>query len=233
MFAQTGAVMTSLVDRLGYLKDAILDLAEQDNFYAMSVLFRVFLEHILRANVIFMKAASEHSDDFANRYQELVVSEAFDYLRAYKAAGLDMAASPKTVLDQWFPRARSLAEKDIRKLAEPFRYLKLIRTTRDLLGAKSPDFLTKIIPNYSELSGFVHGGPSAAEAIARFGEDDSRRAEMLRIADLTIRMFHSAERWLLVLASSVESGLKRVLDQLSDAIDRSDTDANKPDACDG
>lgn len=232
-FEKTGAVMTSLVIRLGFLKNGILDLAARDNLYSMCVLFRVFLEHILRVTAVFLKASTERSDSFADQYYQLRLSEAFEYLRAHKAAGLDIGDHPRTVLDQWFPEARSLTEEDIHKLAKPFRYRELITMIRGLLSAKAPDFLAKIIPNYSELSGFVHGGPSAGQALTLFLDNDTRTVEMVRLADLTVTMLYSAERWLLVLAASVRPDFQPALDQLNEAIEHRDRDVNKPDAGDG
>lgn len=227
IFEKTGEVMTSLVVRLGFLKNGILDLAEGDNLYSMCVLFRVFLEHDLRANAVYLKAVTEHSDNFADQYSQLRLSEASEYLRAYKTAELDIGDHPRTVLDRWFPEASSLTEGDIRKLAKPFQYRELIKTIRGLLGATAPDFLTKIIPNYSELSGFVHGGPSAGQALTLFLDDDTRTAEMVRLADLTVTILYSTERWLLVLATAECPDFQPVLDKLTEAIEHENRDANK------
>lgn len=232
IFETTSRVMASLVDRMEHLKDGILDLGNRGNLYCVNVLFRVFLEHVLRTLAVFMRASTDHSDDFAERYLQLGLSEAFEYLNAYETAGLDIADSPKGVLNQWFPQARSLSEKEVRKLAEPFRYGALIKTIRELVPTDSPGFLDKIIPNYSSLSGFVHGGPSAGQSIDSFCDKGARAKEILRIADLTVAMFHSAERWLLVLATAAVPSLQPVLAELSSAMDEGDMDANKPDAAD-
>ncbi len=228
IFEKTGAVMTSLVVRLGFLKKGILALAEGDNLYGIGVLFRVFLEHILRVNALFLQASVERSDNFADQYSQLRLSEAFEYLKAYKVAGLDIGNHPKTVLDQWFPEARSLTEKDIGRLVKPFQYKELVKLMRQLLDAKAPDFLAKIIPNYSELSSFVHGGPSAGQALTLLLDDDSRVAEIVRITGLTVGMLYSAERWLLILATSVRPDFQSLLDQLTEAMECDDRGTNKP-----
>jgi len=217
-FEKTTAVMASLIDRMGFLKTGILDMAETDNLYSVNVLFRAFLEHILKVNALFLKAVNELSDTFAEKYLQLQIVEAFKYLKAYKAAGLEIGEDPKTVLDQWFPMAKSLSNTDVGKLEDPFRYRELIRTINGLINTHGPNFLDKIIPNYSELSGFVHGGPTAEQVLAQFYETSTRQDELLRIADLTVSMFYSAERWLLILASTVCSEFKPVCDALDYAI---------------
>jgi hypothetical protein len=157
----TAVVLSSLVNGLVSLKSGILDLAEDGNIYGAFVLFRVFLEHVLKTNAIFMKAVTDHSEEFAEQYLLLRVKEAYDYLRACEQAGIPIGGDRKSVLDQWIPEAQAMSANKVKDLDSPFRYRTLIATIRDLIGSTSPDFLSKVIPNYSELSGFVHGGPTA------------------------------------------------------------------------
>lgn len=229
-FETTACVMGSLVERMGLLKDGILDLAEAGNLYCVNVLFRVFLEHVLRTMAIFRKSSSDHSDDFARHYLKLEVNEFYQYLKACKAAGLDIEGTPKGVLDQRFSQARSLREKDVREMAEPFKYRELIKTIQGLVPRDTPSFLEKIIPNYSKLSGFIHGGPSAAQALKDLSDKNRRKEEILRIADLAVHMFHSAERWYLKLATTEVPGLQPIFEELSTAMYGEETGANKPDA---
>lgn len=217
-FEQTSSVLTSLVKSLDSLKAGILDLAEAGNHYGTCVLFRVFLEHILKTNAIFLKTLNDGSDDFAEQYLQLRVTEAFEYLRAHEAAELDIGDSPKSVLDQWFPEAQSLSANAVRQLADPFRYRNLIQTIRDLVGTEAPDFLSKIIPNYSELSGFVHGGPTARTVVDVFHTADLSAGELYRVADLTVSMFYSAKRWLFMLASGLCPEFQQHHDRLDEAL---------------
>jgi hypothetical protein len=207
-------VLSSLVAKLESLKKGILDLGEVDNLYSMYVLFRVFLEHLLRTQAIFLVSVRQRSESIAKQYLRLHIAEAFEYLKAYEKAGLDLDAPPKSQLDQWFPEANSLSAAEIQRIAAPFRYRNLIGTIRQEIGASSPDFLSKIIPNYSELSAFVHGGPSADYVLHSFNDVAARYEEVVRVADLTVSMFYSAERWLLLLAASIRKEFKTLYDAL-------------------
>ena len=219
IFEKTAAVLSSLVAKLGSLKTGILNLGEADNLYSMYVLFRVFLEHLLRANAIFLVSARDHSDSIAREYLRLYIPETFEYLKAYEAAGLDLGNSLKSQLDQWIPEASGLSAKEVGKIAAPFRYRNLIQTIRKEIKADAPNFLSKIIPNYSQLSAFVHGGPSADDVLVSFEDATARYEEIVRVVDLTVSMFYSAERWLLLLASSVRPELEALYNALDQQLD--------------
>ncbi len=219
-FEKTGDVLAHLVSSVGSLKDGILDLAEASNVYGTNALFRVFLEHMLKTLALFMKGGHDGTDDFANQYIRLRIHEAGEYLRAYEAAKLDMTLNPKSVLDPWFSEAQALSRKQLNELAEPFRYKALIEYINSRIGEGGPNFLTKIIPNYSELSGFVHGGPSTVLILALQYTDDRKASELEQIADLALSMFCSAKRWLLMLASSVRSEYQAPHGQFDDAMRR-------------
>ncbi len=214
----TARVLSSLLNSLVSLKAGILDLAETGNVYGTCVLFRVFLEHILKTNAIFLKTIDEQSDDFAEQYHRLGIKEAFDYIRACEHAGLQIGGNPKSVLDQWIPEAQALSGKEVRQLEEPFRYRALIVTIRDLINTGSPDFLSKIIPNYSELSGFVHGGPTASAKLDLIHGEGLTASELYHMADLSVSMLYSAHRWLLMLASAVRPEFERRCKLLGEAL---------------
>lgn len=218
-FHTTASVLSSLVHGLVSLKTGILDLAEAGNVYAAFVLFRVFLEHIVKTNAIFLKTLDEQSDDFAQQYLRLRIKEAFDYLRACEQVGLEIGGNPKSVLDQWITGAQELSAAEVKKLDDPFRYRTLICTIRKLLGSNSADFLSKVIPNYSELSGFVHGGPTAREKLDLIHAEGRGATELYRIADLSVNMLYSAQRWLFMLASTFRLEFQRTYDRLDEAID--------------
>lgn len=217
--AVTSGALASLVDALGDLKAGILDSAESDNAYATFALFRVFLEHVLRALAIFQMAISEDnpSDEFAEKYYRLRIKEAFDYLRACESAGLELRDSPKSILDDVFDEARSLSNTKVKELEKPFQYRALIKLIRESIDSDSPDFLSKIIPNYGELSGFVHGGPSARVKLNHLKSAGLTEAELLRVADLSVAMYASSYRWLLVMASAFCPQFNEPLDRLNKA----------------
>lgn len=214
----TAIVLSSLIDGLVSLKTGILDLAATGNLYGTFVLFRVFLEHILKTNAIFLKTLDEKSDDFAEQYLRLRIKEAYDYLHACEQAGLQIGGNRKTVLEQWIPEAQTLSANKVKQLDDPFKYRALIRTIRELINSDSPDFLSKIIPNFSELSSFVHGGPTAREKLALLHSEGLDEAELCHVADLSVSMLYSAQRWLLMLASHIRPEFDELYNRLDEAL---------------
>jgi hypothetical protein len=137
-----------------------------------------------------------------------------------------VGGQPKSVLDISMPEAAKLTEKDVNKLGEPFTYKALIRTARELIAAPEAKLLLTIIPSYSELSGFVHGGPSAFEKLVSLSESGESDAQLIHVADVTVRMFYSAERWLLMLAAALDGGFQPYLTALDNGLNEADGVSN-------
>ena len=81
-----------------------------------------------------------------------------------------------------------------------------------------PDFLLKIIPNYSELSGFVHGGPSTADVLHQFSGENVLDVKLLQIASVVIRMRYSAKRWVLEFAATGMKDFEKPRDEFEAAL---------------
>jgi hypothetical protein len=205
-------VLSHLVGSLGSLKNGYLDLAESGNTYAACVIQRVFIEHALRAMAIFLQSAKA---DFtlAEGYMRLREAEAKEYLDALEKAGIEDSDLKDSPLEPWFAMGRALSKNQKDKLKEPFTYRKLIDVIRAELGdSANKSFLLKIIPNYSELSGFVHGGPTTAFI------EELREANFLEDAKLVVSMFYSLKRYLLMLAAEARPEFAEHRDQLDEAI---------------
>jgi hypothetical protein len=219
---KTGEVMSSLLANLESLKSGMLDVAESGNAYAMNALFRAFLEHMLKLLGVFLKSINDRSDDFAKLFQRLLVVEAGQYVKAIEAAKLDAGAAKHSALAPWFKEAAAMSNKEREAAESPFKYKRLIETIHDLaaLGV-GPQFLRKIVPNYAELSGFVHGGPSTT-LILKAIPPDQMRAKLVHDAGLVVHMTGSAKRWLLMIAAAVRPELESQLERFSNALDGAD-----------
>jgi hypothetical protein len=200
-FANTADVLSGLVFSLESLKNGILASAETGNLYCTNALFRVFLEHMLKAMAIFLEGVKGGNDDFARRYIQLRLVEARAYLKAYEAAGLDMSDRPKSVLEPWFEEAQKLSNKEAHEIEKPFKYKELIKTIAEYTGMVKPNFLSNIVPNYNELSAFVHGGPSVFCIIDCLPTEEDKATYLEQRTDLVVSMYSSAKCYLLALAA--------------------------------
>lgn len=214
----TAKVLSSLVDGLERLKDGILDLAEAGNLYAVNALFRVFLEHMLKTLGIFQRATQEKTDDFANAYVKTIFKEAADYKKALTAAGLTLDNPEQYILHPWFEEAGKLKPGELDELARPFHYKKLIGTINASYGFTQPNVLSKIVPNFAELSGFVHGGPSTQLIMDAHAHPVAKAARLEQVAGLVVAIFCSAKRWLLMLAGTFRPEFAAAEDELSAAM---------------
>jgi len=131
---------------------------------------------------------------------------------------MGLSEIPRTILNEHFTEAKSLSDKQVKELEKPFRYRTLIEQIRESMDSDSPDFLSKIIPNYSELSGFVHGGPTARDKLDQLNDQGLRDSELLRIADLTVAMYASAYRWLLMTVAAIRPQFNAPLGRLNQVL---------------
>lgn len=202
-YAKTADVLSGLVYGLEALKDGMLATAETGNLYSTNVLFRSFLEHMLKVMAVFLEGVKGGNEGFAEQFIRVRLVEAKEYLKAYDAAGLDMAERPPTGLEPFFEEGQKLSNKEAEDIGKPFKYKALIKTITDHIGVAKPNILSKIIPNYSELSGFVHGGPSVFCIIDLIPDEETKAAYIEQRADLVVSMCYSAKRYLLATAAEV------------------------------
>ena len=215
--ATSASVLSHLVTSLESLKNGHLDLAESANAYGANVLLRVFLEHTLKAIAIFLDSTKQNAA-LADGYLRVAETEAKAYLKALSDAGIEESKVADSPLAPLFTKGKALTNSDKEKIDAPFKYKMLIETIKADLGPGSESFLLKIIPNYAELSGFVHGGPSTS-LILRVIPAGALEEILVRDASLVVEMFYSVKRYLLSLAAAMEPGFQLALDELENALD--------------
>lgn len=146
---------------------------------------------------MFLQSAGQNFS-LAEGYMQLRGAEAREYLDALEKAGIEESDLRDSPLEPWFAMGKALSKKQKDKLKEPFTYRRLIDVIRAELGdTAKKSFLLTIIPNYSELSGFVHGGPTTALMV------ELREANILEDAKLVVSMFYCIKRYLLELATAI------------------------------
>lgn len=214
--AESCAVLAHLVGALSDLKDGYLILAESKNLYSANVQLRVFLEHVLKAMAVFLEA-SRQDKTLAEGYFRLAEVEARAYLKALEYAGIDeeeMDGTPTSVL---FAKGKALTNRAKTEIEDPFRHKNLIQSIRQVLGDEAAEpFLLKIVPNYAELSGFVHGGPSTS--LILLAAENCKSEKLYQDAELVVSMFFSVKRYLLMLVSELNQEFNAAYNELNEAI---------------
>lgn len=191
-FPQTGLALTSLAAKTNFLKTAIFDLCENDDPYSAGILFRSLIEHSLRHLYMFIRYAIDKSDAVGQEYYKYGnLGEERDYLKSIKSANnlIDVNFSEFNVWEEIKKIRTDLAGVDVgtlEKLVGQFQYKNIIKYLAvNIKEASVLEFSQKLILNYSELSSFVHGGPSAEREMLKNSKEDLRFKSLVNTAELT------------------------------------------------
>ena len=193
---KTFLALLSFHTHLSTLKNALIDLSEENNIYSMKALYRIFLEHWLKGTYIWVRYTKEKTDDVGIEYNSLGrIGEELKYGNSIKQVSAILDAETKN-LDVWDtlckydPNLRKLDKKDIIRNIKTFEYKSIAKY---LVDNKAPgaDWIGIIIPEYSELSSFVHGGPGASDQYSStlYNKQFEEYQGMIRFAFNTCRAF--------------------------------------------
>ncbi|MFA5871424.1 MAG: hypothetical protein WC858_01765 [Parcubacteria group bacterium] len=181
---------------LSILKNAIIDLSETNNIYSVKALYRIFLEHWLKGTYIWARYMKEKSDDVGLEYNSLGrVGEELKYGNSIKQVSAILDAETKN-LDVWDtlceydPKLRKLNKKEIVDNTKKFEYKSIAKYIVDN-KAPGAEWISMIIPEYSELSSFIHGGPGATHQYASklYDNQFEEYKGMIRFAFNACRVF--------------------------------------------
>ena len=227
-FPKTGLAMISFVAKSGFLQTAIFNLCEADNLYGTNIIFRSLIEHILKVQYVFMKWTVDQTDQVGVDYWEWYeVSELYDYIKSCEAVSKLFSNSkknekPEKLLRDLRPSFVGKSIKEIKAVSSQFNYRSIIKFINEQLTKDSKSgsfsFLENIIPTYSELSGFVHGGPSSDKLSMVFADEDKRHKELFQRAELSVAMVGSVSRWLTLMLVSLDKSFQGHFDKLNKAL---------------
>lgn len=224
-----GQVVTTFVTKINFLKTAIFDLCESENLYATKIIFRSFIEHALKFNYVFMKWVEEKNDAVGENYLKWYeASENYDYLKSWEAVSkIANNGGEKANIEKIFfeihteLKGKSIAE--IKNIADQFKYRSIIKYLNGSVQNNSKSieesFLLKLIPNYSKLSGYVHGGPTPdQELMTVYIDEETRNQELFEMAELSVLMAGSVSSWLLLMLISLDKSYEELFLKLRKAL---------------
>ncbi|MFC1622784.1 hypothetical protein ACFL16_00120 [Patescibacteria group bacterium] len=211
---------------LSNLKNAIIDTSETNNLYSTKALYRVYLEHWLKGVYILERYTREKNDNVGIEYNNLgKIGEELQYGNSLKAVGamIDMEAKKLDVWDtlcEFSPELKKIDKKEIKSNIVKFQYRNIVKYLSDN-NSPVKDWALIIIPEYSELSSYVHGGASATSEYANSYDKQFKEYKgMIRFSINTSRLF-SYSLFLLMLrnASDKEKKILPLLQKLKDKKD--------------
>lgn len=159
------------------LKSGIEDAFQSCNLYVSKSLLRSLVEHFLRFNYLCFSHVENESDSVAREFSEFcALKEEMDSIKAInfknKIIGSDEIDVNEAIRAK-FPNAKKLSNNQIDKFSQKWAYKRIVHhiSNLDIDGSAGiADFLSTLVPLYSQLSSFIHGGLSANEYVTSITE---------------------------------------------------------------
>lgn len=220
----TGRALVSLVSKTGFLSNAIFDIAETDNPYCVKILFRSLVEHYLKSQYLWTRHIADKTDEVGSEYFEFCdLMEIKEMISAQNKVARIIHPNVQEIRPfDWIreqdPNLAKFSNEDIRQKAAQFKYGKIIefllgKIYRNATLAEN-NFLLGIIPSYSELSTFVHGGPSSDKYILST-QESVRKRESYEMTELALLMATHVKYGVYVLLFNLDKRFEKPCAALS------------------
>jgi hypothetical protein len=221
---KTGRALSLFHAKIGFIKNGIYDQLEPNNLYACKILYRTLIEHYLKAKYILFESVRNGNDTIGCEYYEFAdACEKLQLGSAYKRAG-EILFPQKSfndvfeVLKEMFPKLKKYSKKDIKDKASKFNYRRIIEYLYDLFYVQRNEhgnennFIVNLIPEYSDLSSYIHGGPAADYTLMNLGEKDQSAIteELIEIFYETIMLSTHFSSLLYMIAIKFDDNYKEV-----------------------
>lgn len=173
-FKNTLFVLIKFIAKITPIKNSIYDLYKTNNIYAINILYRSLIEHFIKFLYIYFQLLDNKNDQIGVEYLELepIVDKLAiaNALKQYLTLFNEKEFSEAYDFD---PKINKYLGKDIKEYKDKFKYRKIIDyihkrcLEKSIYGGSENSFLLKLIPEYAELSSFVHGGHLAEEIMIK------------------------------------------------------------------
>lgn len=197
----TFRVFLSFIASTEFIKDGVLDMAETENIYAAKILFRALIEHFLRFQYLWLRVCEEKSDAAAEDYlKQGLFKETLQIARSWKRVakilGRNSRLTAREAVRDVIKEAADYSNRELEDQASQFEYAKIIEYIFEKMKpgeAEEIPFLLKIIPNYGDLSCFVHGSQGAMNLMASLEHEGKLMEDVLDAAELASRIAGSVK----------------------------------------
>lgn len=230
-YLQTAAVLVGLTASITSIKLSIYALAEdsETNLYSAKILHRTLIEHYLKFNYILARFLTEKTDEVGIEYRKYIqISEVLSYIKASEVAKSMVGTSTDSQVLEKLKKEHpelNISQKELGNITSKWKHRSIIKYLKDnssFLGGDSP-YLLKLIPEYAELSSFIHGGRSAEEYYHGSFDSDGLTKEIYREVAETCFLSNSIRVYLMLVAIEIDNsfteGMVRLGNRMCDFID--------------
>ncbi|MBU1100136.1 MAG: hypothetical protein KKA84_07005 [Bacteroidetes bacterium] len=229
--SNVGKAYTMFITKTNFIKNAIFDICENDDPYSANILFRSLIEHHLKYMFIFIRNTKEQNDNVGvEYYQYCDFSESIiigkSWLDSWQILTPENEDKLYEVIIEKKPELKSFSKKEIIQKAKQFNYRNIVSFIKESIAEANSNYgwLDKIIPNYGDLSSYVHGGPLADKYLTYFGNENKRNKELLNICQLTFITANNLKQLLYLLLAELDkkqySGSLRRIDFIIDEFNK-------------
>lgn len=210
---KTGSILLGLFAAINSIKLGILDLSENLEIYSVKCLYRVLLEHFIKTNYIFYEFIKTKTDEVGGEY--LIFSKASDVIGLAKSYN-QMKKFIQQVTDKiddydiicsLSPEYKSYPRKNALDKINRFRRVNMLRTLITAGEEKENNpfvLLLRTMPEYSELSAFIHGNPSALLDVQKHYSNDTLQKESVRCARAAFNVTVVSKRLILIALGQID-----------------------------
>lgn len=219
----TGKALVMLVTKSNFIKNSIFDVCENEDLYSANILYRSLIEHFLRHQYLFLNYAKRKNDDIGiDYYNYCDMGENLDFLKSIKSTNKIFDPEHPDIntweeISKLDKRFSKISPKELKEKSEQFRYRNIIKFLSSTLSLKD-SMLNKIIPLYSELSSFVHGGPYGENMLFAHGVNEKDRIEKLKnICEMTFEISKGIKLYTYLFAVQINQKYGIFYNQINEA----------------
>ncbi|EAT13191.1 hypothetical protein HF888_06845 [Bermanella marisrubri] len=230
-YLHTASALVGLTASITSIKLGIYALAEdcETNLYPAKVLHRTLIEHYLKFNYILARFLTEKTDEVGYEYiKYMCISEALSYIKASDVAKSMLGTSTDSQVLKKLKKEHpelNISQKELGRITSKWKHRSIIRYLKGNPSSLGGDnnYLLKLIPEYAELSSFIHGGRSAEEYCHGQFEHGLAKEMYIEVAE-TCFLSNSIRVHLMLAAIEVDdqfvTGMVRLAQKMCEFIDK-------------
>lgn len=204
-----GRAFTMFVSKTNFIKNAIFDICENDDPYSANILLRSLIEHHLKFMFIFIRHTKEQNDDVGMEYYQFCdFSESLmigkSWLDSWQILTSENEDKLYEIIIEKNPDLKKYSQKEIIQKTKQFNYKSILTFIKDSVKNSQYGWLDQVIPNYGDLSSYVHGGPLADKYLLHFYNVEERKKELINICSLTFLLSNTLKQFLYVLLAQLD-----------------------------
>jgi hypothetical protein len=230
-YLHTTSSLVGLNASITSIKLGIYALAEdcETNLYPAKILHRTLIEQYLKFNYILARFLIEKTDKVGFEYIKYMrISETLSYIKASDVAKSMIGTSTDQQILKKLKKEHpelNISQKELGEVTSKWKHrsiIKYLKSNSSSLGGDN-NYLLKLIPEYAELSSFIHGGRSAEEYYHRKFEHGLAKEMYIEVAE-TCFLSNSVRVHLILAAIEIDdqftTGMERLAQKMCGFIDK-------------